>query len=389
MNKEDKYPQRRYLDNAATTWPKPEIVWRVWEQAARENGVAVGRGVYREALAAGDIVHQLRQDVAALMGVSPERICLPFSATFGLNQAIHGVLKCGDHVIATAADHNATLRPLRYLERKGQIHLTIVPCDTRGWVDPDEFNRAWQANTRLVAVSHASNVTGVVQDIKTIVNMAREREAISLLDASQSLGQVPFPKDLPTADIVVSPGHKWLLGMHGTAVLYVRQGICFEPLIQGGTGLKSNSLDMPADNRDLIEVGTLDVPAVAALRAGCKWLQEKGVESVALACKELVQACYDGLRDIQGVRLITANPAEGGIGPPIISMVCDGYSPSEVAVMLEQIDGVQVRSGYHCAACIHEFLGTAQGGTVRVSFGPFSDTSDVDAVVSATKKIML
>ncbi|MDA7886366.1 aminotransferase class V-fold PLP-dependent enzyme [Pirellulales bacterium] len=389
MNKKDDHPQRRYLDNAATTWPKPEAVWKVWEQAARENGVTIGRGVYREAIAAENIVRQLRQDVATLMCVSPERICLPFSATFGLNQAIHGVLKCGDHVIATAADHNATLRPLRHLEKKGQIHLTIVPCDIRGWVDPDEVVRAWQANTRLVALSHASNVTGVVQDVKTIVNMTREREAISLLDASQSLGQVPFSRDLPTADIVVSPGHKWLLGMHGTAVLYVRQGICFEPLIQGGTGLKSDSLDMPVETRDLIEVGTLDLPAVAALGAGCNWLHEKGVESVALACRELAQACYDGLRDIQGVRLITTDPSEGSIGPPIISMVCDGYSPPEVAVMLEQIAGVQVRSGYHCAACIHEFLGTTQGGTVRVSFGPFSGISDVDAVVSAMKKIML
>ena len=389
MNKKDDHPQRRYLDNAATTWPKPEAVWKVWEQAARENGVTIGRGVYREAIAAENIVRQLRQDVATLMCVSPERICLPFSATFGLNQAIHGVLKCGDHVIATAADHNATLRPLRHLEKKGQIHLTIVPCDIRGWVDPDEVVRAWQTNTRLVALSHASNVTGVVQDVKTIVNMTREREAISLLDASQSLGQVPFSRDLPTADIVVSPGHKWLLGMHGTAVLYVRQGICFEPLIQGGTGLKSDSLDMPVETRDLIEVGTLDLPAVAALGAGCNWLHEKGVESVALACRELAQACYDGLRDIQGVRLITTDPSEGSIGPPIISMVCDGYSPPEVAVMLEQIAGVQVRSGYHCAACIHEFLGTTQGGTVRVSFGPFSDISDVDAVVSAMKKIML
>ena len=389
MNKKDDHPQRRYLDNASTTWPKPEAVWKVWEQAARENGVTIGRGVYREAIVAENIVRQLRQDVATLMCVSPERICLPFSATFGLNQAIHGVLKCGDHVIATAADHNATLRPLRHLEKKGQIHLTIVPCDTRGWVDPDEVVRAWQTNTRLVTVSHASNVTGVVQDVKTIVNMTREREAISLLDASQSLGQVPFSQDLPTADIVVSPGHKWLLGMHGTAVLYVRQGICFEPLIQGGTGLKSDSLDMPVETRDLIEVGTLDFPAVAALGAGCNWLHEKGVESVALACRELAQACYNGLRDIRGVRLITTDPSEGSIGPPIISMVCDGYSPPEVAVMLEQIAGVQVRSGYHCAACIHEFLGTTQGGTVRVSFGPFSDIRDVDAVVSATKKIML
>ena len=165
MNNEHNHPQRRYLDNAATTWPKPEVVWKAWEQAARENGVAVGRGAYREALTAGNLIHQLRLEVASLLGVSPERICLPVSATFGLNQAIHGVVTSGTHVIATAADHNATLRPLHYLKEKGRIHLTVVSCDGRGWVDPDDIVRAWQPNTSLVTLSHSSNVTGVTQDV--------------------------------------------------------------------------------------------------------------------------------------------------------------------------------------------------------------------------------
>ena len=389
MNNEHNHPPRRYLDNAATTWPKPEVVWRAWEQAARENGVAVGRGAYQEALTAGNLVHQLRQEAAALLSVSHKRICLPVSATFGLNQAIHGVVTSGIHVIATAADHNATLRPLHYLLEKGLIQLTIVPCDEQGWVDPDDVVKAWQANTRLVTFSHASNVTGVIQEVEALVEIAKERDAISLLDASQSLGHVALSQYKSMADIVVSPGHKWLMGMHGVAVLYAREGIHFDPLIQGGTGSTSESLKMPVGMQDQVEVGTLDFPAVAALLAGCRWLKEEGLESVAAACKGNVQTCYDGLRDIPGVRLITPDPTSGALGPPIISIICESYSPVEVAGLFEQIAGVQVRSGYHCAARVHEFLGTTKGGTVRIAFGPFSGIEDVDAVLTATKKIML
>ena len=389
MNNNRNHQPRRYLDNAATTWPKPEVVWRAWEQAARENGVAVGRGAYHEALTAGNLVHQLRQEVAALLGVSPQRICLPVSATFGLNQAIHGVVTTGTHVIATAADHNATLRPLHYLQEKGRIQLSVVPCDGRGWVDPDDIVRAWQANTSLVTLSHASNVTGVTQEVESIVKVAREREALSLLDASQSIGHVAVSQYESIADIIVSPGHKWLMGMHGIAVLYARQGIHFDPLIQGGTGSTSESLEMPVEMQDQVEVGTIDFPAAAALLAGCRWLKEERLQSVAAASKRYAQECYDALSDIRGVRVITPDPTSGVLGPPIISMVCDGYSPVEIAALFEQIAGVQVRSGYHCAARIHEFLGTTQGGTVRISFGPFSGIGDVEAVVSATKKIML
>ena len=179
------------------------------------------------------------------------------------------------------------------------------------------------------------------------------------------------------------------MGMHGVAILYAREGIHFDPLIQGGTGSTSESLKMPVGIQNQVEVGTLDFPAVAALLAGCRWLKEEGLESVAAACKGNVQTCYDGLRDIPGVRLITPDPTSGALGPPIISIICESYSPAEVAGLFEQIAGVQVRSGYHCAARIHEFLGTTKGGTVRIAFGPFSGVEDVDAVLTATKKIML
>ena len=306
-----------------------------------------------------------------------------------MNQSIHGIVKPGDHVIATAADHNATLRPLHYLREKGCISLTIVPCDERGLVDPDELVRAWQANTRLVTVSHASNVTGVTQEVQAIVNVARERDTISILDASQSMGQVVMSQYDSIADIIVSPGHKWLMGMHGIGVLYARQGIHLDPLIQGGTGTTSESLEMPVKIQDQVEVGTSDFPAVVALLAGCRWLKEEGLKSVIATCRGFAQACYDELSDIPGVRVISPDPASGALGPPIISMVCKGYSPAEVAALFEQISGVQVRSGYHCAARIHEFLGTSQGGTVRISFGPFSGIEDVEAIISATKEIML
>ncbi|NDH94250.1 MAG: aminotransferase class V-fold PLP-dependent enzyme, partial [Planctomycetia bacterium] len=180
---------RRYLDNAATSWPKPESVWRAWEQTARENGAVAGRGGYHEAVAADALLAQARGAFADLLAVPADRIALPASATIGLNQAIHGLLRPGDHAIATAADHNATLRPLHHLACQGKIEFTVVPCDGRGWVDPQTIADAWRPATRLVSLSHASNVTGTVQDAAAVATITRERGGVTLLDASQSLGQ--------------------------------------------------------------------------------------------------------------------------------------------------------------------------------------------------------
>ena len=212
---------RRYLDNAATSWPKPETVFRAWEQAARTVGAAAGRGAYREALQADAICDGARNKVAGLLGgVDPLRVAFPTGATLALNMAIHGLLKAGDHVIATASDHNATLRPLHWLAARGIIETTIVPCDGVGRVDPDAVANAWRPSTRLVVCSHASNVTGVLQEIDALADIAHQRGGLLLLDAAQSLGQISFvPRGLGEAafgaDIVAAPSHKWLQGMTG------------------------------------------------------------------------------------------------------------------------------------------------------------------------------
>jgi len=386
-------PVRRYLDNAATSWPKPPEVFEAWEHAGRAIGAAAGRATYREAIEADAIRSRCRAAVARLLGgVDPERVAFPGGATLGLNMAIHGLLRSGDHVIATAADHNATLRPLRLLADRGVIELSIVPCDGAGRVDPDEVARAWRPATRLATCSHGSNVTGVVQDARALGRVAHDRGGLFLLDAAQSLGQVDCTADGCGADIVVAPSHKWLLGPMGTGILWARTGIDLEPLVQGGTGSASDSLAMPERFTDRMEAGTPDLPALAGLLAATGWLASRSIEAIGDHCRRLASAAGDRLGDIHGVRVIgphaARDRADGGEPiAPIVSFTVEGYDPAEAAAVLEHVAGVQVRSGYHCAACIHTHLGTQSGGTVRASFGPFNTDDDVDAIVAAVSKL--
>lgn len=378
-------PPRRYLDNAATSWPKPQRVHEAWERAARLLGVAAGRGAYREAVEAGRIIDRGRTLVAALLGgVEPTRVAFPAGGTLALNMAIHGILRSGDHVIATAADHNATLRPLHWLASRGVITLDIVPCDGAGHVDPVAITAAWRPATRLVTCSHASNVTGVVQDAAAISRIAHDRGGLVLLDAAQTLGQMtPAEFAAIDADIMAAPVHKWLLSPMGAGILCVRPGLEITPFVQGGTGSSSNSLEMPADFPTAMEAGTPDLPAIAGLVAAIEWLKSQSISSVATACRGLAHDCATRLADIPGVAV---HAAAAGASPdgaaPIVSFTVAGFDPAEVAAVLEQAAGVQARSGFHCAARVHEHLGTAAGGTVRVSFGSFNGADDVDAVVT-------
>lgn len=377
---------RRYLDNAATSWPKPEPVLAAWERAAREVGAAAGRGGHAAALAADAIRGRARTRAAALLGgVDPARVALPAGATLGLNMAIHGIVRPGDHVVATAADHNATLRPLEHLRRNDVIDLTIVPCDGVGRVEPAAIAAAWRPATRCVVFSHASNVTGALQDAGAIAAIVHQRGGLLILDAAQSLGQVALEGAASPAwgaDVVVAPAHKWLHGMAGVAILWARAGVEIEPLVQGGTGSASDSLGMPTDFADRLEAGTPDLPALAALDAAAAWIEAETVAALHERCHGLAVACAAGLREIRGTRVFAA--LDGG--PPIVSFTLDGYDPAELAALLEQAAGVQVRSGFHCAACVHEWLGTRAGGTVRLAFGPFNTAADVDAVVAAVEQ---
>jgi cysteine desulfurase/selenocysteine lyase len=370
-------PPRRYLDHAATSWPKPPEVLAAWDRAARELGATAGRAAYRHAGEADAIRSRARAAAAAVLGgVDPARVVLPSGCTLALNMAIHGLVRPGDHVIATAADHNATLRPLRWLESRGAIGLSIVPCDGQARVDPAAVAAAWRPATRLLVCSHASNVTGAVQDVASLTEIAHDRGGLVLLDAAQSLGLVPATAAGFGADVVAAPAHKWLHGTAGAAILWVRAGLEPEPLVQGGTGTASDSLEMPADLGDRLEAGTPDVPALAALAAAADWLAARGGVEIGAHCRGLAAACAARLGAVRGVKVITADG-----GAPIVSFTVEGYDPADVAAVLEQAAGVQVRSGWHCAALVHEHLGVTAGGTVRASFGPGNTAADVDAVV--------
>ena len=374
---------RRYLDNAATTWPKPLEVLDAWLHAARDVGATAGRAAYREATEADAIRGRARAAVARLLGgVDPARVALPGGCTLALNIAIHSLLRGGGHAIATAADHNATLRPLHWLARQGVIELSIVPCDGQGRVAADGIAAAWRGDTRMVAVSQVSNVTGAVQPVAEIAAVAHARGGLLVVDAAQALGQVECSVAELGADVIAAAGHKWLLGTGGVGLLWTRPGLDLEPLVQGGTGSASDSLDMPESFPDRMEAGTPDVPALAALSAGIEWLEAESIPTIGSRCRGLAATCAARLAAIGGVRVIAA-PGGG----PIVSFTVEGYDPADVAVLVEQIAGVQVRSGHHCAARIHPYLGTAAGGTVRASFGPFNTAADVDALVGAIETI--
>lgn len=374
---ESTLPPRRYCDQAATSWPKPPEVLTAWHRAAVDLGVAAGRGGYREAVEAAGIIDQARSVWARLLGgVDPQRIAMPATATLGLNIAIHGLLKPGEHVITTAADHNATLRPLAWLADRGVIEMTVVPCDARGQVDPDEVARAWRPATRWVVLSHASNVTGAVQNAAAIRRIAGEREGRVILDAAQTAGVLPLNAD-SLADVLVAPAHKWLLAPHGNACLWCREGLEPESLLQGGTGSQSTSLAMPEDFVSRHEAGTPDLAAAAGLVAADAWWQARDASGEPRHAHgaALAAVCREGLDQIAGVRVL---PTEGG--PPIVSFLVEHYAPAEVAAALEMAAGVQVRSGFHCAAEVHRWLDTPEG-TVRASFGPFNTPEDCNAVV--------
>ena len=374
---------RRYLDNAATSCPKPDAVITAWNDAAIRVGATAGRAVYREAVEADAIRHRARTAAARLLGgVDPRRVALPAGCTLALNMAIHGLVKPGDHVIATAADHNATLRPLRWLEQSGAISLAILPCDNLGRTNPADVATAWRPATRFVVLSHASNLTGAMQDASAITTIAHDRGGLVILDAAQSLGQIPC--DLPGfgADVVAAPAHKWLLGTSGAAILWCRDGVEPAPLVQGGTGSASDSLDMPEAFADRLEPGTPDVPALAALAAAAAWIEEQGVAAVGDGCRRLATDAAARLRECRGVAVHSVAD-----GAPIVSFTVEHYAPTDVATVLEVAAGVQVRAGFHCAALVHDHLGTRAGGTVRASFGPFNTAADVEALCTAVAEI--
>jgi cysteine desulfurase family protein len=382
-------PRRIYLDNAATSWPKPEPVYAAVERCLRELGAPGGRGVYREANEVGRLLADARRRIAALLGAGdPRRVVFTFNGTDSLNLALHGLLRSGDHVITSVVEHNSVLRPLHQLETTRGVSVTRVACDAEGVVDPDDFRRALRPETRLIALIHASNVTGALQPVAEAGRIAREAGVYFLVDAAQTAGHASIDVSTIGCDLLAAPGHKGLLGPLGTGILYVGPGVEreLESFRQGGTGTESEEHRQPSALPDKYEAGNMNVPGVAGLGAGAAWIQERGVEDLERHGRELTEALISGLEAIDGVRIFGPRDAERRVG--VVSIAWEGADPQEAAMLLDSAHAIQTRAGLHCAPLMHQVLGTAHGGgTLRLSVGPFNTHDDIDQAVAAIAEL--
>ena len=381
--------RRIYLDNAATSWPKPDAVYAAVDGYLRENGAPAGRSGYAEAAEASRIVETARRDLARLLGVrQPERLVFTSNGTDALNLAIHGFVRSGDHVVATVVEHNSTLRPLRTREEHKDITVSRVPCDSHGVVSPDDIRKALTAKTRLVVVSRASNVTGAIQPIEEIREIVHRHGARLLVDEAQSIGHLPVDLDASGIDMAATAGHKGLLGPLGTGLLYLRPGMESEVACQrqGGTGTRSEEDRQPEQLPNKFESGNLNVAGIAGLGAAATHLFKKTISAVREHDLVLTTRMLAGFESIRGVTVFGPPNASDRVG--LVSIRIEGYDPQEVAAALDAVHRIQVRPGLHCAPMMHAALGTVEaGGTVRFSFGQFNTEQDVDEAVAAVAEL--
>jgi len=326
-----------------------------------------------------------RERLAELFGVrDSSRFVFTGNATEALNQAIKGILRRGDHVVTTSVEHNSVMRPLRRMEKAG-VGVTVVPASPDGAVEAKAVAAAFRKKTRLVAVVHASNVTGAIQPVGEILRIARKAGAYMLVDASQTAGSIPLSLSGLSADLVAAPGHKGLLGPQGTGFLYIREGVPLVPLIEGGTGSRSESDRQPDFLPDAFESGTLNSVGIAGLSFSLAWLLRRGIDRIRRKETDLLEELMEGMGKTRGV--ISYGPREPSRRASVVSFLVEGMDPGEVGRRLEKGFGVLVRAGLHCSPNSHRTLGTFPEGTVRVSPGPFTTREDISRFLKALRKI--
>jgi len=381
-----------YLDNAATSFPKPEPVYRGMEEFVRASGANPGRGGHRRAVEAEGMINDTRRLLARLLGVPrPERVVFGHNATDGLNMAIKGVMRPGDHAITSVLEHNSVSRPLNRLEQDGVIALTRVPATADHLIDPDEIARALRPNTRLVALTQASNVTGTIQPIAAIGTIVRERGALLLVDAAQSAGVVPIDCERDGIDLLAFTGHKGLLGPTGTGGLVVGERALVRTWREGGTGGDSTRPVQPEEFPHRLEGGTPNVFGIAGLREGVRLLLERGVESVLAHERGLIRIFFESLKRPGKLawygadRVIADRNGEGRVG--LVGVNLDGFAPAEVGAILDEQFDIAVRPGLHCAPYAHRHLGTFPNGTVRLSAGILTTADDMRRAAAAFDEI--
>lgn len=375
-----------YLDNAATTFPKPDSVYLAVEHALRDIGVGPGRGGYKRGIAASRLVFEARELLASFFAIKDStRLVFTQNATEALNLAVNGLLHPGDHVVSTTMEHNSLVRPLHAAEERG-VEVTWVTADKHGFVSSDKIAAAMRSTTRLVALSHCSNVTGTIQPVEEIGILTRKSGVLLLLDAAQSAGHISIDVNKLNIDLLAVPGHKGLLGPQGTGLLYMAEGVDLMPLIVGGTGSFSSELSQPDVLPERYESGTMNTPGIAGLKAGIEFILETGLERIRQKETMLVSQLLHGLKALPVVTLY--GPEKHAQCGGVVSFTVEGFDPATIGFRLDNDYDISVRVGLHCAPFAHKTIGTYPGGTIRVSPGYFNSEEDIGAFLEAMRTIV-
>lgn len=374
-----------YLDNAATTFPKPEAVYDAMMDCMKNYCANPGRAGHKLAMKAAREIYDARENIAKLFNIdNPMNIVFTNNATDSLNLAIKGVVNKGDHIITTSMEHNSVIRPIKALEKLG-IENTIVECDKEGFLDIKDLEKAIKPNTKLIVTTHASNVCGTLIDIKSISKIAKSNDILYLIDASQTAGVYDIDLKEICADMLAAPGHKGLLGPQGTGILYIREGLNLNILKEGGTGSKSEDLFQPEILPDKYESGTHNTPGIVGLNEGVKFIFKEGINKIKEHEENLCKYMLERLEEVPNIKIY--GPKDASKRASVISINIGNIDSGEITYLLDNEYDIATRSGIHCAPMAHKTLGTLEQGAVRFSIGYFNTKEEIDRTIEALKKI--
>lgn len=377
-----------YLDNGSTSFPKAPGVAEAMSHFITEVGCNISRGGYETAYDLGDTIFETRSMLCRMFNFSEEKyVVFTPSVTYSLNFVIKGLLKSGDHVIMSSMEHNAVARPCQSLKDFG-VEVTIVPCDRDGVLDIDAFKNSFKENTKLVVMSHASNVCGTVLDAEEVGKICKEKGVIFALDAAQSAGVINIDFEKFNLSALCLTGHKGLLGPQGTGALLLRHELAeaLDPVISGGTGSASHLLTMPEFMPDKFEAGTLNLPGIIGLNASLEYIRRVGIDTIFETEKQLAQLFIEEIDKLPNVKIIGVRDWNKRVGT--VSLDFESIDNAEVSFILDSEYGIMTRCGLHCAPLAHQTLGTYPQGTVRFAFGHKNTEEDVEYAVSAIRKIL-
>ncbi|MCE5286184.1 MAG: aminotransferase class V-fold PLP-dependent enzyme [Pelosinus sp.] len=377
--------EKIYLDNAATSWPKPEGVYAAIDYFNRNVGGNPGRGTTNLALASARMVLETRELLAELFHIShPLRISFTPNITESLNVALKGCLAPGDHLIFSSMEHNSIARPAYALAKQG-IEISIVPCSSEGRLNIKALVKAIKKNTKMISLSHASNVTGTIQPISEVGEICQKNGLIFVVDSAQSAGILPIDVQRQHIDILTFTGHKGLLGPQGTGGIYIRPGLTVKPLKEGGTGSQSLDTNQPEFMPDSLESGTLNTPGIVGLGAGVRFLLKQGIDTIRQHEEELTQLLRQNLLEIPKLKVY--GPANCKDKAAVLSFTLEHINPAQVSFRLENEFGIITRAGLHCSPLAHQTLGTLPHGACRLSPGFFNTREEIEITSQAIAEI--